>query len=429
MSRKTLRDWLDWCENKHQSSIDLGLDRIRVAATRLQLLSPSFPIITVAGTNGKGSTVAMLDAIVRAAGYNTATYTSPHLMRYNERIQYQGRPVSDQLIIDAFMDIERHTTDIELTYFELSMLAAMWVFHQLDVDLVILEVGLGGRLDATNLWDADISIITSIGLDHIEWLGENREVIGREKAGIMRAHRPVVCGDFEPPHSIVEMATSIGAHLYQAGEAYEFTTNNSETWNWSSRKCHFHQLPLPALLGEFQKKNAAAALMAIAILNESSKRLNSLFISSNAINDGLMHVTLAARLQHVAREPEVIVDVAHNAHAATQLAIYLKNQKKMGKTRAVFSILADKDLESVVSCLASVIDEWYVSALDHDRALPLNVMTSTMMQVPKSDQNILLNDYIDINQALDAALANSKPQDRVVIFGSFLVVSELMPRF
>lgn len=429
MSRKTLHDWLNWREGLHHASIELGLNRIRRAAERLQLLSPAFPIITVAGTNGKGSTVSMLDAIFRAANLKTASYTSPQLLRYNERIQYQGQPVSDQAIIDAFSAIEAISGEVALTWFEVDTLAAMFVFHQLEVDVVILEVGLGGRLDATNLWDADVAIITSIGLDHVEWLGNDRESIGREKAGIMRAGCPVVCGDANPPVSIAEVASTLGANLLQVNEAFSFKVSEDGTWHWSCADAELSQLPAPALIGDFQKQNAASALMVIHLCNQSQGRLRDLCVSELAIHTGLQQPKLAGRLHYLSKDPDVIADVAHNADAATQLAIYLKNQKKMGKTRAVFSILAGKDIESVILNLSTAIDEWHIAALTHERAMPLAAMESAFIPPRMCDQNRSVITYDTVDQALCAALELSKPQDRVVIFGSFLIVSRLMSHF
>jgi dihydrofolate synthase/folylpolyglutamate synthase len=416
MTRKTLHDWLSWQESLHLSAIDLGLDRIRIVAERLHLLSPSFKIITVAGTNGKGSTVAMLDSILRADGYITGVYTSPHIIHYNERIQVNGSQASDERICQAFAEIEQARDDVSLTYFEFGTLAAMLIFQQQGVDVAVLEVGLGGRLDAANLWDADVAVITSIGIDHVAWLGNDREKIGFEKAGIMRADRPVVCGDPDPPASIAEHAKAINAHLFQYGEHYLWQKSEKH-WNWQHEDRSYSQLPLPSLQGDIQLQNAATVLAALAV--------SDLAITETGIRQGLQTAVLMGRLQKVQDEPEVLLDVAHNAHAAKELGIYLRNHKKQGKTRAVFSILADKNIEDLIPYLADVVDEWYVSTLNDPRAMSKDSIVQALQKM----ECTVSGSYNTIDKAMDQALKQSWAKDRVVIFGSFLVISEVISNF
>lgn len=416
MKHKTLHDWLSWQEGLHLSAIDLGLDRIRIVAERLNLLTPSFKIFTVAGTNGKGSTVAMLDSILRTDGYSTGVYTSPHIIRYNERIQYNGSQASDELICQAFADIDQARGKVSLTYFEFGTLAAMLIFQQQKVDVAVLEVGLGGRLDAANLWDADVAVITSIGIDHVAWLGNDREKIGFEKAGIMRAGKPVICGDPVPPKSIAKHAKSINADLIQYDEHYQWQRDSSG-WSYQYSNLNYQHLPLPALQGDVQVQNAATAITALIA--------SDLNITETGIRQGLQNTVLMGRLQQVQDEPEVLLDVAHNAHAAKELANYLRNHKKAGKTRAVFSILADKDIEDVVSHLSDVVDEWYVSAVNDPRAMS----ATSIMQALQKMECTVSGSYNTIDKAMDQALKQSRAKDRVVIFGSFLVISEVISNF
>ncbi|MEN9424451.1 MAG: bifunctional tetrahydrofolate synthase/dihydrofolate synthase, partial [Pseudomonadota bacterium] len=297
----TLDDWLRWQEHQFLTAIKLGLGRIHDVAERMDLLQLPVPVMTVGGTNGKGSTCAMLTRILMLQGYRVGTYTSPHLLRYNERIAVNAEPVSDAAICQAFAAIDHARDDIDLTYFEFGTLAAVYCFLQANVDVIVLEVGLGGRLDACNLWDADVAVITSIGIDHVDWLGSTREAIGREKAGIMRAGKPVVCGDPQPPAIIAAEAARIGAPLLQYGQ--DFTSAG---------------IPQPALLGDVQRQNAACVVTALQQLAER------LPVSAENIHQGLQSVSLMGRMQRVHEQPEVIVDVAHNPHAAKELAAWLK---------------------------------------------------------------------------------------------------------
>ncbi|WGZ95512.1 MAG: bifunctional tetrahydrofolate synthase/dihydrofolate synthase [Candidatus Thiothrix putei] len=397
---KTLDDWLRWQETQFLTEIKLGLDRIRCVAERMGLLSVPVPLLTVGGTNGKGSTCAMLTRILLLQGYKVGTYTSPHLLRYNERIALNGVPVRNADICAAFAAIDKARDDIDLTYFEFGTLAAVWCFLQAKVDVIVLEVGLGGRLDACNLWDADVAIITSIGIDHVEWLGSTREAIGYEKSGIMRAGKPVVCGDPQPPASIAREAARIGANLWQFGQ--DFSAEH---------------VPQPALVGDVQRQNAAVVVTALQQLADK------LPVSPDTIAEGLASVSLMGRMQRILAEPEVILDVAHNPHAATELAAWLKKNPVNGKTFAIFSILADKDVAGVLKIMASAVDEWYVVALSSKRALSQDDLLALMRSNGISQP---IHAYPDFQSAWNVMVLSAEKQDRVVAFGSFLVVSAML---
>ncbi|MGV6809630.1 MAG: bifunctional tetrahydrofolate synthase/dihydrofolate synthase [bacterium] len=433
MKRKSLTEWLAWKTQRTAGNIDLGLARVQQAAQRLNLTQPSFPIITVAGTNGKGSSVAFLNAILSAAGYRVGAYTSPHLFNYRERIQVQQVMLDEAWWCAAFEAIEQCCHDLKLTDFEYDTLAAMWLFHQHVVDVAILEVGLGGRLDATNVWNADFALITNIGLDHTEWLGDNRESIAYEKSGIMRQGQTVICGDVNPPKTIAEYAAQCGATLYQCGKDYQHQLNTSvelaqndvqasDTWSAHLPQTVYDGLPKPALNGNMQYYNATNVIMLLHCATEQ----RYLSINPQHITQGLQTASLQGRLQCVQQQPNVYMDVAHNADAVEELANFLKNQKKTGKTRAIFSILADKDVQSVVACIAPQIDEWHVAPLNHSRAMPIKKITTTLQNQAALPPCYCYN---NLQEALKIVLDVSEPHDKVVIFGSFLVVSSLTSHF
>ncbi|MBJ6609693.1 MAG: bifunctional tetrahydrofolate synthase/dihydrofolate synthase [Candidatus Thiothrix moscowensis] len=396
----TLDDWLRWQENLFLSAIKLGLERISIVAGRMGLLTLPVPVITVGGTNGKGSTSTMLTCILQEQGYKVGTYTSPHLLRYNERIAINGEPVTDATICAAFAVIDQARDDIDLTYFEFGTLAAVWCFLQANVDVMVLEVGLGGRLDACNLWDADVAIITSIGIDHVDWLGHTREAISYEKAGIMRAGKPVVCGDPEPPAVIAAQAERLGARLLQYGR--DFTT---------------YGIPQPALVGDVQRRNAACVVTALQQLQDR------LPVSAAAIHAGLASARIAGRMQQVHVAPEVILDVAHNPEAAKELALWLKKNPATGKTCAIFSILADKDVTGVVESVAMHMDEWHLVPLPGYRAISVDALIEKMRETGIRKPVHL---HVDFQSAWNYIKFSAEKEDRVVAFGSFLVVSGML---
>nr|CAA6821017.1 MAG: Dihydrofolate synthase (EC @ Folylpolyglutamate synthase (EC [uncultured Thiotrichaceae bacterium] len=429
-STDNLQEWLSWQESLHFSAIDLGLDRIRQVAANLDLLQPDFPIITVAGTNGKGSTVALLTSILSKAGYHVGTYTSPHILRYNERIAFNGQPVDDAPICEAFEAIDAARGEISLTYFEFGTLAAMWLFARSAVDVVVLEVGLGGRLDAANLWDAEVAVVTSIGIDHVSWLGDDREVIGREKAGVGRPGKALVCGDPEPPESIAAVAGELGADYVQYGADF-FIRQQDTKPSASALPCTFDVvfsalsaaeqvdwlgLPLPGILGEVQMRNAACALIALYQLRDC------LPIQLPAIHQGVAEAQLSGRLQKLSSRPDILLDVAHNPHAAEQLAGFLQKNPTDGKNFVLFSILSDKDINGVLTALKDAVDEWHYFPLKDERAMPLSDIQSAM----SAHGITFAASYAGLKQAWAALHPNLNSDDRVVAFGSFLVVSSML---
>ena len=436
--KRSLSKWLEWQETLHLSEIDLGLERIGKVAKKLKLLTPSVPIITLAGTNGKGSSVALLESILRAQGYKTGAYTSPHLLRYNERIAINNIPASDNQIINAFEQIDDAREEISLTYFEFGTLAAMLCFIEQKVDVIILEVGLGGRLDASNLWDASLAIITGIAIDHVAWLGNDREKIGIEKSGIMRKNQPVISGDPNPPDSIKAEAQRIGATLYQFGKAFSYEKSDNNQWQWKGWEAswnnqHSITLPLPALQGGFQLNNAAnviAGLHAIKAL---------LPVSHSALEEGLKTVTLSGRMQVLKKNPEWLLDVAHNPQSAEQLAEYLNKNPVTGETHAIFSMLGDKDIKKVINLMDEHIDTWHITKLEGSRGLEtseinallsntLNTPTNTPVENTTNNQsfNTSISHYPNFDAICKQLKKIAKNEDRVVAFGSFLVVSAVM---
>ena len=422
--KRSLQDWLAWQEKLHLSEIDLGLTRIREVADNLDLLAPDFPIITVAGTNGKGSTVAILDAILRAQGYKVGNFTSPHLLEYNERIKIDGENVSDEQIISAFEKIDSARKKTSLTYFEFGTLAAMQCFYDENIEVAILEVGLGGRLDAANLWDTSLALITSIAVDHVDWLGDDREVIGVEKSGIMRKNAPVVCGDPKPPKSIESEAKRIGANILQLNKDFSYKPDTKQK-SWSfvindmSNKSHktILNLPKPNLSGQFQLNNAATAIAGLKLIS------GLLPVSQKSIESGLSTVTVLGRLQVINQKPQWLVDVAHNPHSAKALAEHLNSESIKGKTIAIFSMLKDKDIEQVLSLLNNNIDEWHIVALEGSRGITLEDLESKIMQLAITGKVISHGSFEDAYLSLKKY---AKSEDRVVAFGSFLVVSHIL---
>ena len=424
--KRTLQEWLSWQETLHLSEIDLGLDRIRLVAKQLDILTPDFPIITVAGTNGKGSTVAFFDAILRAQGYKTGAYTSPHLIDYNERITINGLQATDEQIIDAFEEIDtarKAITEeaVSLTYFEFSTLAAMLCFKKQKVDVALLEVGLGGRLDAANLWDASLAVITSIGIDHIDWLGDNREIIGTEKSGIMRKSIPVICGDPNPPQTIKSEADRIGAKLIQINTDFSYSSLDKDEpnhWKWKNAVKEL-TLKKPVMAGSFQLNNAATVIAGLDTIQDL------LPTTIDAINKGLTTAAVDGRLQILQTSPEWLLDVAHNPHAAIQLANYIRTNPRSGRTYALFSMLKDKDIKQVLTIMNDVIDEWHIVALKGSRGLTLNKLKQCFTE--QSIETKVIS-HPGFKEACDSIKNITKVEDRVVAFGSFLVVSEILEK-
>lgn len=411
----SLNDWLAYIEALHPKDIEMGLGRVNQVKQRLNL-QYNFPVITVAGTNGKGSTCAMLEHIYYAAGYRVASYSSPHLLRYSERIRVARHEISDEALIRAFQAIESARQEIQLTYFEYGTLAAMWHFCNADVDVAILEVGLGGRLDAVNVFEPSCAIVTSVDLDHMDFLGDTRELIGAEKAGVFRSNIPAICGDLSPPQSLINYAEVIGADLKRIQHDFQFERHQS-CWRYSSPLCTLDALPMPALVGDFQLYNASCVMTAIQSLQ------SVLPVSKEAICDGLLTVRLHGRYQYLSSKPDVILDVAHNPHAAKSLAANLKNTSTQGKTIAVFAMLADKDIRGVIQAIAGEVDEWYVSGISHVRgADALTIHQLVNAELP--DAVIRLFD--GVKNAYEQACIDANENDRIIILGSFFTVAEVM---
>lgn len=416
----SLDAWLDYIEALHSKDIELGLQRVSAVAQRLAL-SSQFPIITVAGTNGKGSTCAMLAQIYQAAGYRVACYSSPHLISYQERIRINQQMISAADACAAFAAVEQARLDTPLTYFEFGTLAAMWHFQQQQVDVAVLEIGMGGRLDAVNIFEPDCSIVTSIDLDHMEYLGDTREAIGREKAGIFRAHKPAICADHQPPQSLLGYAAELSSQLYLIDHQFSYQTQGQH-WHFSSSLGRYDDLPMPSLKGQFQLDNASAVMMALQLMQVR------LPVEQQVIVQTLPNIVLAGRFQTLRHKPQVIVDVAHNPHAAKALASNLAQPSQRideggaGKTMAVMAMLADKDIAQVVQILSPHIDVWHIAALQHPRAASqaelLQAMQAAQIQGIQSHQNI----EIAFQQAYKQAAEN----DRIIVFGSFFTVAAIM---
>jgi len=411
----TLNDWLDYQQRVHPRAIELGLDRIREVWLRLGSPAPARCVITIGGTNGKGSTVAFLEAMLVAAGHRVGAYTSPHLLRYNERVRVDGVDVEDATLIDAFERIENARGDVALTYFEYGTLAALLIFAEARIDVALLEVGLGGRLDAVNIIDADAAIVTTIDFDHQDWLGNDRDSIGREKAGILRAGHPAIIGEAEPPRGLIDEAVRIGADLRLAERDFRAEIR-ADDWTWSGEGIDL-VLPHPTLDAPCQHANAAAA---IAALHSLRARLDW---NPQAIARGVADARVGARLQRFASEPELIIDVAHNPQAARVLATWLQAHVASGRTSAVFGALADKDVRGIVEPLHGVVDAWHLASLAEES--PRGLSSAALGDLVRSASVAVdvAGTHDDIESALAAAFAGAKRGDRVIAFGSFFIAA------
>ena len=410
---RTLAEWLAYIERQHPKAIALGLDRVREVAARMQLTRPARRVITVAGTNGKGSTVAFIEAMARAAGWKVGAYTSPHLLAYNERVRIDGIDAADDALVAAFDAVEAARGEIALTYFEYGTLAALWLFQRSDLDLAVLEVGLGGRLDAVNLVDADVAVITTVDLDHQDWLGNDREAIGREKAGIARAGRPLVLGEDDPPSSVLGHAYAIGAPAIRAGCDFFFAPAEAGRWEWREIGADF-DLPSPRLAAPSQMRNAATAIAALRALPET--------LPLEAFARGMADADLPGRLQRFVREGvEVVVDVAHNPQAARELHAWLREAPAASRTWAVFAALGDKDIAGIVAALGEDVDGWFLAGLDDAGARGLDVDAFARRLAGSAAG--AGRKSVDVGAALAAALDGAKAGDRVLVFGSFHTVA------
>ena len=414
---QTLNDWLAHCERLHPTTIELGLDRVRTVAQRMGLRFDC-PVITVAGTNGKGSTCAMLEAILLQSGYRTGVYTSPHLVHFEERCRIGGEIVNATDFVAHFAAVESARGDISLSYFEFSTLAILALMAQSQLDVAILEVGLGGRLDAVNMIDTDCAIITSVDLDHMEFLGTTREAIGFEKAGIMRAGKPVVVSDPMPPQSVLDHAKAIGADLWRFGEDFNFS-GDKQQWGWAGRGRRYAGLGYPGLRGANQLMNASGVLAALTALRDL------LPITAQAVRAGLSMAELPGRFQIVPGQPTLVLDVAHNPHAVSALAANLDAMGFYPTTHAVFGAMADKDLLPMLARIGPLIDRWYFTDMPTARAATAaHLQTQWLAQNTRKDTASSV--HTDPMQALQVAIAAADPADRIVVFGSFYTVGGVL---
>lgn len=416
----TLSDWLTLLESRHPKTIDLGLDRVAEVKGRLGIAFQC-PVITVGGTNGKGSTCAMLESILRQAGYRVGLYTSPHLIDFNERARIDGEPVMDATLVEHFIAVETQRGDVSLTYFEFTTLAILRLFASVQLDVVILEVGLGGRLDAVNVIDADVAVVTSVDIDHVEYLGDTRERIGFEKAGIFRSGHTAICADPLPPRALVEHAEAIGADLWLFGRDFNYS-GDKQQWNYGGRVQRRNSLGYPSLRGANQLLNASAALAALEALR------NRLPVGAQEVRTGLAVVELPGRFQVIPGRPSIILDVAHNPHAAATLAQNLDNMGFHNYTYAVFGSMLDKDIEGVIAHLKDRVDHWYLTDLPAPRAATAVQLAARLGNagVTSSDQvgsERTIEIFATPADALAQARSRAGENDRIAVFGSFLTVA------
>jgi dihydrofolate synthase / folylpolyglutamate synthase len=406
LNSRSLSDWLLYIDTLHPSRIELGLERIGKVAQRLAVVSFNCPVVTVAGTNGKGSTVALIAAILNAAGYRVGTYTSPHLIHYQERIQLSGHCIGDQDLCRAFVQIEKTRADISLTYFEFGTLAALWTFKQAALDAIILEVGLGGRLDAVNCVDADLAIISMIDLDHMDSLGDTREKIGFEKAAIMRPNRPCVCGDFAPPQSLLNTALSLACPLYRQGIEFDYKMQ-VQSWSWNSQQLSLRDLPLPNI----DLQNAATVLQAIELLGDH------FIITPLAIQEGLKRAFVPGRFHIIEKNArQIIIDVAHNPAGGECLSKRLANTPCLGNTYVLVGMLANKDIINTLRPLRHHADRWYVCDLAEQRGAKAEKLKQSLLDLEIS-QTIL--EFSSPELAFQHAYRQLQKNDRLLVFGSF----------
>ncbi|WP_312141758.1 bifunctional tetrahydrofolate synthase/dihydrofolate synthase [Stutzerimonas nitrititolerans] len=418
MTRRSLGDWLAYLEQLHPTAIDMGLERVREVAVRLGLGRPARRIVTVTGTNGKGSTCAFIASLLHSQGLKVGVYSSPHLLRYNERVQIDGEQASDEALCAAFAAVEAAHGDVSLTYFEMGTLAAFWLFQRAGLDAAVLEVGLGGRLDAVNLVDADVSVVTNIGLDHSEWLGDSRDSVATEKAGIFRSGKPALCGDLHPPASLLDCAASLPAPLYLRGRDFDLALD-AHGWHWrgvssAGEPLELHDLPLLSLPVE----NAALAIQAFVLLEPVWQ--------PERVADALLQTRVTGRLDRrrlrsKGQNVPLLLDVGHNPHAASYLAESLAARPPAGRRLAVFGLLADKDLDGILDVLLPRVDEWAVAPLATPRSAPAGDLQDALLR-----RGVSVSIHAGVAQALEAQLAQAEEGDEILLFGSFYCVAEAL---
>ena len=414
-----LANWLAHCERLHPKTIDMTLQRVAAVRDRLGLRF-SAPVISVAGTNGKGSTCAMLECIALQSGFRVGLYIKPHLVHFEERCRVNGELASAESLLPHFEAVEAARQGVALTYFEFTTLVILRALAAAPLDLVILEVGLGGRLDAVNAIDADCAVITAIALDHTEFLGPDRESIGREKAGIMRAGRPVIVSDPQPPASLAACASAVGAELWQLGRDFN-VQGDKQQWAWSGRSKRFNGLAYPALRGANQLLNAAGALAAFEALRDRVP------VTAQGVRNGLAMVELPGRFQIIPGQPTLVLDVAHNPHAVAALAQNLDQMAYFPRTHAVFGVMRDKDVAGLLKPLMPLIDHWYLSDLPTARAAGADELEQALRAAVPGTANALdISTHSAPDLALAAALERADPADRIVVFGSFYTVGGVL---
>jgi dihydrofolate synthase/folylpolyglutamate synthase len=417
----TLEAWLSHCERLHPAAIDMSLDRVRAVRDRLGLDFDA-TVVTVGGTNGKGSTCAMLESIAMQAGYRVGVYTSPHLVRFEERCRVHGQAVAAGDLLPHFEAVEHARAGQTLTYFEFTTLAILRLLAQARLDLAVLEIGLGGRLDAVNVIDPDCAVLTSIDLDHMEYLGPDRESIGREKAHIMRAGRPAIVGDPVPPRSVVDHGQAIGADLWLVGRDFRHSGDRQQ-WNWAGRAQRYNGLAYPALRGANQLVNASGVLAALEALRPR------LPVPAQAVRTGLALVDLPGRFQVVPGQPTLVLDVAHNPQSVATLAVNLDQMGYFPRTHAVFGAMRDKDLRPMLARIAPLVDAWHFCDLPTPRALPAAGLAALWGEARHQAQGApgpSVLQHASPVAALQAALAGADPADRIVVFGSFYTVGGVL---
>ncbi|MDC9727885.1 MAG: bifunctional tetrahydrofolate synthase/dihydrofolate synthase [Methyloprofundus sp.] len=415
----TLKDWLHWQEGLHPQSIDLGLHRAKKVFHALNPEKKQPITITVAGTNGKGSTIAFLEAIYRAQGFKVGSYTSPHILKYNERIKINNQTVSDEVLCQAFERIEAVRDETSLSYFEFSTLAALDIFSRSNLDIQLLEVGLGGRLDAVNIIDADASIITSICIDHTDWLGDTRTAIAIEKSGVFRPHCPAIVGDIDPPQSLTDCAQKIDAQLLLINQHFSYQ-KSSQYWTWQSNSKKREQLPLPNLKGEHQFRNASTSLMAVESLQDK------ISVSDAAIYTGLKNAYVPGRFQLIEAENSapILLDVSHNPQAAEALLDYLNAEFTDLPVYAIFNMMSDKDMQSVVTLMQNKVQHWYISPVNNPRT---NKESDTKEIFQNNHITQISTGFPSFSKTFQTAKKMAENnQGLLVIFGSFFLVSEYL---
>ena len=415
----SLDAWLNWQEQLHPRPIDLGLERVAGVFRDLDLDRKKAPTVTVAGTNGKGSCIAFLEAIYRARGYKVGAYTSPHILRYNERIRVDGQPVTDEAICQAFLRIDTVRGNTSLSYFEFGTLAALDIFAAAGVDVQLLEVGLGGRLDAVNIVDPDAAVVTTIAIDHVDWLGHTLEAIGREKAGIFRGGVPAIIGDEQAPEPVLQSARQKNALLMQVGKEFCYR-RHAGGWDWLAPELQLKDLPEPAFKGEHQYRNAAAVLMAVTALRPV------LPVDEAAIRHGLQYAQLNGRFQLISGEIPVLLDVGHNPQAVKTLIDYLREAFPAVKVHAVFAMMRDKDIAGVLAVARNHVAEWYLAPLKNPRAASEELLKNYFQQ---QDIENVSSGFADFSTAFNAARNSAQPGELILIFGSFFLVSEYLSKF